>query len=151
MRVGLIACCKQKLDHGTQAQYLYQSPLFKKSMDWIRRRHEHWGILSAAHGLVMPDQFIEPYDACLVDLPRLQRDRWADMVHEQLNEKWGEQAIYQVLAGHEYRQALNNMPYVEDVIGCWTRWRVDQGMTNSRARMSIGLILKALNEDRGYY
>lgn len=153
MRVGLIACCKKKLDHAAPAIELYQSPLFKGSARWMNRsgRVPEWGILSAKYGLVMPDQVIEPYDLCLADLPRLQKERWADMVHEQLVEKWSEQAIWLVLMGGEYKAAVKHMPYVEDVIDCWTQWRMDKGMSRSRARMGIGVILKALKENWGYY
>lgn len=151
MRIGLIACCKEKLDYATQAQYLYQSPMFKMSMAWIRKRCDEWAILSAKHGLVMPDQVLEPYDLALKDLPRLELERWADAVHEQLIDRWSEQAIYMILAGHEYRKAVKAMPMVEDVIEHWTQMRIDSGMRRSRARMGIGLILKALKEDRSYY
>lgn len=156
MRVGLIACCKKKLDHAAPARELYQSPLFQLSAQWMEKRTSQWGmlewgILSAKHGLVMPHQVLEPYDLCLADLPKLQKERWADMVHEQLVDKWSEDAIYMILMGAEYKRALSQMRRVEDVIECWTQWRIDKGMTRRRAAMSIGLILKALKEDRGYY
>lgn len=157
MRVGLISCCKKKLDHAAPAQDLYQSPLFKLSKQWITKRTgEHgrcqeWAILSAKHGLVMPDQVLEPYDFSMNDMTRLEKGRWADAVHEQLVDRWSDQAIYMILMGGEYKRALSQMPMVEDVIECWTQWRRDAGMRGRRASMSIGLILQALKEDRGYY
>ncbi|MGW8178177.1 MAG: DUF6884 domain-containing protein [bacterium] len=150
MRVGLIACCKQKLDYPTQAQYLYQSPMFKMSMAWIRKRCDEWAILSAKHGVVLPDQVLDPYDLKLSDLDRLEQAKWAMKVQMQLEEMWGKEAIFMVLAGHDYKRGWS-MPMVEDVIEHWTQMRVDSGMKRSRARMSIGLILKALKEDRSYY
>jgi cytoplasmic iron level regulating protein YaaA (DUF328/UPF0246 family) len=151
MRIGLISCSKQKLDHPAPAQELYQGQLFKLSKKWISSRCDEWAILSARYGLVMPDQVIEPYDLALSRLPRLKQQRWRDWVHEQLVDKWGEDVIYMILAGAEYRAALRQMPMVEDVIRCWTQWRIDQGMTRRRAAMGIGLIKKALKENRGYY
>ena len=158
MRVGLISCGKEKLDHAAPAHDLYTGSYFKLCKKWITKRTgEHsrcseWAILSAKYGLVMPDQVIEPYDLCLSDLPRLKRERWEDWVLEQLMDKWGEQVIYMVLMGQDYRWVVKkNMPMVEDVIECWTQWRRDKGMTNRRASMSIGLIKQALKEDRGYY
>lgn len=159
MRIGLIGCSKQKLNHPAPAQDLYVGPLFQLCKKWITKRTptglyarcDEWAILSAKHGLVMPDQVLEPYDLCLADLPRLKCQRWADWVHEQLMDKWGEQAIYLVLAGAEYRAGLNQMPMVEDVIGCWTQWRIDRGMTRRRAAIGIGTLKKYLKEDKGYY
>lgn len=153
MRVGLIACCKQKLDHAAPAQDLYTSPFFRLSKQWITYGHrcEEWGILSAKHGLVLPDQVVEPYDACLSDFSKEKKDRWASMVHAQLLEQWPEQVIWLVLMGGEYKRAVSKMKYVEDVIECWTQWRRDKGMTGRRASMSIGLILKAMKENQGFY
>lgn len=157
MRVGLIGCSKQKLNHAAPAQELYVGPLFQLCKQWITKRTgdhgrcQEWAILSAKYGLVMPDQIIEPYDLCLRDLPRLKQQRWADWVHEQLVEKWSDQAIYMILAGAEYRTAVSQMPMVEDVIACWTQWRIDRGMTRRRAAIGIGVLKKLLKEDTGYY
>jgi len=150
-RVGLIACSKTKLDHAAPAAELYASPFFKKSLAWIQKRHDTYGILSAKYGLIMPDQVIEPYDVYLGDLSQEATASWCKLVHAQLMEKWGDRVIYQILAGSSYRIALTQMPMVEDVIGCWTQWRLDKGMGARQAQMSIGLILKALKEDRNYY
>lgn len=151
MRVGLISCCKEKLDHAAPARELYKSDYFRKSMAWISKpgRVDEWAILSAQHGLVLPDQVIEPYDLNLSSQARLQIARWADMVHEQLMDQWGETPIYMVVAGYEYRQALNQMPCVEDVIASWTRTRQER-MGSTRGQMGIGVIKKYLKEDRGY-
>lgn len=149
MRVGLISCCKEKEDFPTQAQYLYKSPYFKLSMAWIRKRCDVWAILSAKHGVVMPDELIEPYDVALTKLPSVDRAKWALKVQLQLEEMWGKDVIYMVLAGHEYKRGVK-MPMVEDVIENWTQMRIYGGMKRSRARMSIGLILKALKEDRSF-
>lgn len=150
MRVGLISCCKEKLDHAAPAEELYCSSFFKLSKAWIKKRVREWGILSAEHGLVLPHEVIEPYDRALSSLPRLQKERWNDYVHEQLIKKWSEQAIYLVVAGADYRTALRQMPYVEDVISFWTEQRRQAGMSGRRAVMGIGVIKKYLKEDRPY-
>lgn len=152
MRVGLIACCKEKLDHPAPAQELYRSALFRLSKEWISRgRVDAWAILSAKHGLVMPDQIIEPYDHCLTDVPKALRLEWQALVHDQLMEKWGEDAIYLILAGWEYRQALKRMPMVEDAIDHWTMQRRDDGMSSRKAAMGIGVLMRYLKEDRSFY
>lgn len=155
-RVGLIACSKQKLDHAAPAHLLYNSPLFKLSKAYIVRNvvigacnvnsRNEWGILSAKYGLVMPDQVLEPYDLALSDLPRLKLERWQDWVYEQLLDKWDEGIIYTVLAGHDYRSAVKQMPMVEDPIHHWTDLRRRRGMTNKRAAMSIGVLKKEIKQ-----
>lgn len=152
MRIGLIACSKRKLDHPAPAEELYIGPVFKLAKKWITRtgRVDAWAILSARHGLVMPDQEIEPYDVSLSSLPSLQKARWCDWVHEQLMDKWGEDAIYMVVAGADYRAALSQMSLVEDVIEGWTQMRMNRGMTRRRACVGIGVLKKLLKDNTGY-
>jgi hypothetical protein len=152
VRTGLIACCKEKLDHAAPAKELYQSDLFKKCMAWITKkgRVDEWGILSARHGLVQPGQVIKPYDVCLADLSSKKRQEWADMVHAQLVGAWGKDTIYMVLAGSHYRLALRNMPLVEDVIAHWTRQRRDNGMSGQRSAIGIGVLKRYLKEGKNY-
>jgi len=151
MRIGLISCSKKKLDHAAEAQDLYIGDLFKLSRAWIEKRTDIWAILSAQHGLLLPFQVIEPYDLALKDLPAVHRERWADLVYDQLMERWGDNNIYTILAGAEYRAAVRKMPHVEDVIGHWTQQRRDRGMSSRRASIGIGLLKKFLKEDKGYY
>lgn len=151
MRIGLIGCCKEKLDYVAPAKELYQSDLFKKSMNWITKpgRVDQWSILSSFHGLVLPDQIIAPYELSLDMLDVPNREKWSQWVHKQLMDQWGEDVIYMVLAGHHYRQALKRMPLVEDVIGSWTSQRQEK-MGSSRGRMGIGVIKRYLKEDRSF-
>ena len=153
MRVGLIGCGKLKLDHAAPAQDLYVGPFFKLCKQWITKpgRVDEWGILSAKHGLLLPDQVTEPYDLSLDKLSFQQRVGWSNTVRYQLIRRWGQPngVIYMILAGALYRAALNNMPMVEDVIQCWTDWRKAKGMR--RPQMGIGVIKQYLKRDEGYY
>jgi len=127
--------------------------MFKASVRWLQhngRCGEWGGILSAKHGLVLPDQVIEPYDLYLGSMASKQRDAWAERTRSQILAQWSPDIIYMVLMGHDYKAALRGL-MVEDPIQCWTQWRINQGMTRRRAAMSIGLILKALNENKPYY
>lgn len=150
MRVGLIACSKKKLSVAAPAKELYQGNLFKLAQRWIKKRVDTWGIFSAYHGLVLPDQVIEPYDLALADMTPLNRDRWAEMVKRQLWDEWGDDPIYMVLLGSYYQAAVRDLPYVEDPIAHWTEQRRQKGMSGRRASMGIGVIMKYLKEDRGY-
>lgn len=151
MRVGLIGCGKDKLDRAAPAKELYTGPFFKLTKRWITHpgRVDEWGILSAKHGLVLPDEVVSPYDVTLSGMPRTKILKWAAMVHEQLMSRWGKEAIYMILAGASYKSAVFEMPQVEDVIQHWTDVRKARGMR--RPHMSIGVIKKYIIEGRGFY
>jgi hypothetical protein len=151
LRVGLIGCGKEKLPHAAPASELYIGSFFTLSKEWISKpgRVDEWAILSAKHGLVLPDQVIEPYDLALYTLDYKECIKWGLRVHKQLVERWGHQTIYLILAGAYYRVALNDMPFVEDVIACWTNWRNMNGM--KRPQMGIGVIKQYMKRDEGFY
>jgi hypothetical protein len=151
VRVGLIGCGKEKLPHAAPASELYTGSFFKLSKQWISKpgRVDEWAILSAKHGLVLPDQVIEPYELALYSLDYKERVRWGIRVHKQLVKRWGDQVIWLILAGADYRTALNDMPFVEDVIACWTNWRRLAGM--KKPQMGIGVIKQYMKRDEGFY
>ena len=61
-RVYLVACVSQKKETCDQAQYLYTSALFTKARAYALRHADRWYILSAKHGLVPPEEVIDPYE-----------------------------------------------------------------------------------------
>lgn len=155
MRVGLIGCSKRKLDRAAPARELYQGDLFRLSRAWLEEgpgggpRVDAWAILSAKHGVLVPTDEVEPYDLALGDLGDKERRAWRERVAAQLRARWGDDAIYMVIAGADYRLAVQAMPCVEDVIGSWTNLRRLRGM--ARPAMGIGVIKRYLKERRGYY
>lgn len=114
--VGLVGCASQKLERPALAKELYVSQLFKKASAYADRTCDCWYILSAKHGLVRPDQVIEPYDVRLVSgakaAPSI--DAWASMVREQLAAELAaelagiENVTLIALAGEQYRTALRH-------------------------------------------
>lgn len=150
MRVGLISCSAGKLAKAAPAAQLYTGPLFALSRAWIEERKElgAWAILSAKHGVVMPDQVIEPYDLSLDAMNVADRKAWAERTRDQIVSLWGRDTIYMVVAGDHYRRALDDLPYVEDVIGAWARWRRDRGLRP--AHVGIGVLKKYLKERKGF-
>src|SRR5437879_2590214 len=60
-RVGLVGCVKSKRSVPTAAADLYTSTLFVGRRRWVEASCERWFILSAKHGVVPPDELIEPY------------------------------------------------------------------------------------------
>ncbi len=116
MKVGLVACCGKKLDDAAPASRLYDSQLFKKSVAWLKPRVNTWAILSAKHGLVLPDDVIEPYDMTLNNMRANERASWAFNTGIQLRAKFPA-ATYVVLAGKRYRAALHGLIYTAPMEG----------------------------------
>lgn len=61
----LVGCCKAKLRHPAPAQDLYCSALFRLCRRWAEQHTNVWAILSAYHGVVRPEEVIEPYEATI--------------------------------------------------------------------------------------
>lgn len=79
--VALVACAKTKTDCPARARHLYNlSTLFRAASTWAEAHADRWYILSAKHGLLHPDQVLEPYDTSLYDLPAHGRREWSDLV-----------------------------------------------------------------------
>lgn len=83
MTIGLVACSKTKLDRPAPARELYTSPLFRAASAYAERTYDRWLILSALHGLVEPDQEIEPYDVTLTRMTVKERRAWCALVTNQ--------------------------------------------------------------------
>ncbi len=95
----LIACCGKKAAGACAAKDMYLSPLFLKARAWAEGAGLDWAILSAKHGVLWPDQGLEPYD---VTLPsgRVDRIGWDHLVARQLVPYQDRRLI--VLAGERY-------------------------------------------------
>jgi hypothetical protein len=74
--VALVACSSAKSSRGP-ARDLYQGALFKASVRWAESWGLRWMVFSALHGVVHPDEIIDPYDVTLArpgsDLSSLER------------------------------------------------------------------------------
>lgn len=107
-RVGLVACASQKLDRPAPARDLYVSQLFKKASAYAEATCDRWYILSAKHGLIRPDEVIEPYDMRLGTSTGPDVNAWADRVREQLAAKLAEvpRVTLVALAGAQYQTVL---------------------------------------------
>jgi hypothetical protein len=65
-----------------------------------------WYILSAKHGLLRPDEIVDPYEQTLNAMPRHDRFAWAERVRSQLLEMLPRDAELLVLASQRYREQL---------------------------------------------
>jgi hypothetical protein len=102
--VALISCCGEKLGHAAPARLLYRSQLFRKSVAWAEAHGLPWLVLSAAHGVVAPDDVLAPYDQTLQAMARDDRHAWDRRVAMTLQTRFRDQRPPRLvlLAGQAY-------------------------------------------------
>ena len=116
MRIGLVACCGKKMDCPAPARDLYCSELFRRSRSYVERTCDRWAILSAKHGVVLPEQTIAPYDTTLANMLAAERTEWTAKVGAQLASVFPS-STFTVLAGKHYRAAVENFPHTAPMAG----------------------------------
>ena len=106
--IVLISCASEKLSHPAKAEDLYVSDLFRKSLAYARQMQATAVfILSAKHGLVQPDDEIDPYDVTLNKMSRADQTTWSDIVFGQLQSRTDvENDHFVFFAGDRYRRDL---------------------------------------------
>jgi hypothetical protein len=116
-KIVLLSCTKSKLDHKAQAQELYSaSPMFKKTLEYGKSLNpDKMYILSAKHHLVPLTKVLEPYDKTLKEMPKEQKEQWADETLKQMKSHGlnldKDEFIF--LAGSEYITPLK--PYIKNI------------------------------------
>ena len=109
--VYLVSCSKSKRSASAAAKDLYVSPTFSKAKAYVERTGAPWFILSAEHGLVDPEDLIEPYDLRLSDTdPSLQR-AWGERVVRRLLITFGpvEGKVIEIHAGRAYLEPIEDV------------------------------------------
>ncbi|MBN8739745.1 MAG: hypothetical protein J0H86_09580 [Xanthomonadaceae bacterium] len=104
--VALVACVKSKAPVRAPARSLYTSSLFRATSAYAERTADRWFILSARHGLLHPDDLVEPYEQTLHRLSAAERSAWSAKVTEALQQRLAAPAHLVVLAGSVYRERL---------------------------------------------
>jgi len=127
--VILIGCTKEKSAEPAKARELYQGRLFLASVRYAEAIGARWFVLSAAHGLVDPDQPIAPYDVTLNTMGDAQRSAWGSRVAQQLHAVEGDLIV---LAGETY-------------IAPWA-WAVPNRIVRPLEGLAVGARFKVLNE-----
>lgn len=84
-RLVLVGCVKSKVSHPAPAKDLYNSTLWLKRRRYAEQSGMPWAILSAEHGMVDPDEVLEPYD------------RYLGRESASFKRHWGEKTAAQVL------------------------------------------------------
>ena len=106
--VYLVPCASRKGRTPAPARDLYQSALFLKMRGVVEELGVPWFILSAKHGLVRPEQVVEPYDQTLNELPVSERRAWARRVIGQMEISLPQADRIVVFAGQKYREFLTD-------------------------------------------
>ncbi len=68
VRVALVACSASKLDRPAPARELYTGTAFRLAVAYAEVCGAAWYVLSAKHGVVAPDEVLEPYDVSMSQL-----------------------------------------------------------------------------------
>ena len=102
-KLFLLACSGTKLDKPARAKDLYIGQAFKLAMLSAEKADADVLILSAKHGVVHPDQILEPYDCSLLRRSTSWRTEWAKNTAKQLS-KYKDRPTT-ILAGKFYASA----------------------------------------------
>ena len=111
--IYLIACGSTKAKgeppsrNGWPAKDLYQGDLFKKARAVAEKSGKPWLIMSAEHGLLNPEQMVQPYDKNLMDMKPEERKLWAERNASALEDfiDPNETKVI-ILGGKTYRDAM---------------------------------------------
>jgi len=109
-KVVLLSCTKSKLDHEAPAQELYSaSPMFQKTLEYGKSlKPDKMYILSAKHHLVPLDKKLAPYDKTLKEMPKDEKEAWAEETYKQMKSSGLnlEKDNFIFLTGKEYMKPL---------------------------------------------
>jgi len=106
MSIALIGCTGPKTSRPTQARHLYRTALFRARLAYAEANYDAVFIVSARHGLVHPNQVIEPYDLSLTSLSARARRAWAGRVAAALKRRVGATAHVDLFASQPYIAVL---------------------------------------------
>ena len=116
-KVVLVSCSSGKESQAAPAEELYNSDLFKKQMEYAKKltNPNDIYIISAKYHLVPLRTEIEPYNKTLKEMPAPDREKWAEVVLDQLKKKGYDlqKDKFVILAGNAYRQYLE--PHMKNV------------------------------------
>lgn len=105
-RIYLVACVARKASYRAPAQELYTSDWFRKARAYVLKSGAPWFILSDLHGLVQPDEVLDPYDVTLKKAGAAARRAWAQRVQGQMERMLPDADEIIILAGNDYRKYL---------------------------------------------
>lgn len=145
IRIGLVGCAKLKRDRALPARELYRSPLFAASLAHAERTCDECFVVSAAHGLLALDDIVQPYDRCLRELRKTEREAWGSRLVGAVSARFGPLPLHLVLlAGLEYARPIQaaargrgwelEAPLAKQTIGQRLAWLKSQVPPPRRSR-----------------
>ena len=106
--VCFIGCVKTKRSHKCKSKELYDSPLFHYSYKYALKNFDKVAILSAKHGLLDPEDVIEPYEVTLNNMSKQDRIEWSNKTTNQISQRYPKDHYkYYVISGKRYYEFLN--------------------------------------------
>jgi hypothetical protein len=108
--ICLVSCASKKRLDRLPARDINVSELFREIRKYIESTGCPWFILSAKHGLLRPDEIIEPYDQTLNKMPVRGRKLWAARVLADLKPILLKVNRIEIFAGKRYRE------FIEDIL-----------------------------------
>jgi hypothetical protein len=154
--VVLVSCSAGKEEKPMPAEKLYNSDLFKKQMEYAKKLapDNNVYIISAKYHLVPLSKTISPYNLTLKEMPANEREKWAEVVLKQLQEKGYnlQKDKFVILAGNAYRQYLE--PQMKNVEVPFEGLRIGQqkkALLQKLKESIIKLTLKIIKEAKKLY
>ena len=110
--IYLVSCVSKKQIKPSRAKELYISDLFTKARSYVEATGAYWYILSAEHGLLSPEDMVEPYNKTLNTMPIDERRCWGEQVCADLHRILIRGDAVVLIAGAKYREFL--IPFLID-------------------------------------
>lgn len=124
----IVGCGASKADESVEARDLYTSTYFAKKREYAEVLGDDWRILSAEHGLIDPEETVDPYETSIDDLDGAELDELAHDLGIALIE-WAEVAGADevvVLAGRKYIDPLRKREAFHAGISAQVRFPLQQ-------------------------
>jgi len=106
MKIALIGCVKKKKSIRAKAELLYDSTLFKYSLQYAKQESDKVFILSAKYGLLSLDTIIEPYEVTLNTFSEQEKIEWSHTVFKQIKKDIGLNNQFIYICGSNYKKYL---------------------------------------------
>lgn len=104
--IVLVSCVKSKVAYPAKAKDIYHSTLFRAQRAYAEKLADEWFILSAKHGLLDPEQGIEPYEQTLKGASAAHKKRWSAEVFGALKKIIRPDDLIVITAGEDYCRYL---------------------------------------------
>lgn len=105
--VGLLATARKKSRHPAPVIEFYNSPLFRKSVQYARQHYDRLYFYNAKDGLLLPKTMMAPYDVSIKNFTVKEKRSWAHTVIRELQNHEDPQGCEIFLhGGYVYRKFL---------------------------------------------